>query len=302
MSTLSSASALIRRTEPAPRVVACADAGTGWSSLQSVILQEVPHHNVYEGTSQLWLSTAPKHPVRIAGTLQGRRESGSFAPNSVWLTYRHGPADTVVESPHEVHHCGIEGYVVEEVAASMFRGDPGHVELIPSFGVRDPAVTLLLANIRQAMSMPGAHAGRLYSDYLARALAAHVLNAYALRRNDLLPQGGSGRFDGAVAGAVVEYMREHMERDIGIRELASVGRCSPTHFARMFKATFACAPYRYLTRMRIERAKRLLVQSDLPVGQVGALCGFPDHAYFSSLFRRQVGMTPMAYRAACASR
>jgi AraC family transcriptional regulator len=266
--------------------------------MQSVILEEVPHHNVYEGVSQLWLSTTPRHPVRIASTLQGRRKSGEFAPDSTWFTYRHGAADVVVESPHEVNHCYVEGHVVEEVAASLFRGDPGHVELVPAFGIEDPAITRLLANVRDAMRAPEAQAGRLYSDYLARALAAHVLSRYAAFPDALLSQARISRFGKTVGAAVIEHMRENMERDVSIQELALVSHCSPTHFARRFRSTFDCTPHRYLTRMRIDHAKRLLVQTDLPIGQIGALCGFPDHAYFSSLFRRTVGMTPMAYRAA----
>jgi len=289
---------MIRRSEPPPRVVACTDIRAGWSSLQSVILEEVPHHDVYEGASSLFLSTNHKHFVRISSTLRGKRESGVFAPNSTWLVYRHGPADTIVESPHEVNHCRVEGFVVEDVASTLFRGDPGHIELVPGFGIDDPVVTLLMANVRQAMELPEAYAGKLYSDYLAQVLAHHVLNKYAVQRDSRLPQERLGRFSAVVAGAVVEYMRANLERDIDIRELAAISRYSPTHFAKLFKATFCCAPHRYLNRMRLDRAKQLLVSTDLPVGQIGTLCGFPDHAYFSSLFRRQVGVSPGAYRGA----
>lgn len=287
---------IVRRTEPPPRIVVCTDIRAGWSSLQSAILEEVPHHDVYEGDSGLFLSTNPRHSVRMSIALHGKRESGAFAPNSTWLVYRHGAADTVVENPHEVHHCRIDGPVVEEVAGTLFKGDPAHIELVPGFGIGDPVVTLLMANVRQAMELPEAYAGKLYSDYLARVLSHHVLRKYAVQQDSRMSRERLGRFGINVARTVIEYMRENLERDIDICELAAISRYSPTHFARLFKATFGCAPHRYLTGMRLDRAKQLIVSTDLPIGQIGALCGFPDHAYFSALFRRHVGVSPVAYR------
>lgn len=292
---------LVRRTEPPPRVVASTD-GLGWSSIQSVLLQELPHHDVYEGTPHLWLSTVPDGPTDLVSTLLGRTKTGPLAPGSICLNYQHGAATVTLENHVEVNHCYVHTGIVEEVAFELFRGDPHKLELIPVFGIDDLSTSLLLANIRHAMTMPDGPAGQLYSDYLARALAAHVVRSFVTRPELLLPRPSAGRMSWRRADDLTLYMRDHIGCDIGIQELASVARTSPTHFARLFRATFNCTPHQYLTRLRLRRAKELLATTNLPVGQVGAACGFPDHAYFSSLFRRHVGLPPAAYRNARSTR
>ena len=55
-------------------------------------------------------------------------------------------------------------------------------------------------------------------------------------------------------------------------------------------------PGQFVASLRIERAKNLLSFTNTPVGEVGALCGYPDSVYFSRIFRSHTGMTPTAYR------
>lgn len=295
MRTLFTESALLRRTEPPPRIIASTDE-LEWSSMQSVILQEIPHHHVYDGGPYLWLSTVPEQPTEIVSTLAGSRKHGPLAPASVCLTYKHGEATVALDSRVEVHHTYVRPHVVEEVASALFKGDARKIELIPIFGVNDPITSMLLASIRHSMASPGGHVGQLYSDYVARALAAHLLTSFSTRQDLVLPRTSVGRFNKWKINDLTSYMRENIGRDIGIQELAAITHYGPTHFARVFKATFSCTPYQYLARMRIQRARELLAVTMLPIASVGAACGFPSHAHFSSVFRRYVGLTPAAYR------
>ena len=71
---------------------------------------------------------------------------------------------------------------------------------------------------------------------------------------------------------------------------------SPFHFARMFKASMGRPPHEYITLQRMERAKRLLGTSDIPLVQVATLVGYQTQAHFTGVFHRRVGMTPRTYR------
>jgi AraC-like DNA-binding protein len=71
---------------------------------------------------------------------------------------------------------------------------------------------------------------------------------------------------------------------------------SPHHFHRTFGAAFGEAPYRYVARRRIERARRLLEETDLSVVDVCTSVGYESLPSFTSRFRRLVGVTPAAYR------
>jgi AraC-like DNA-binding protein len=82
---------------------------------------------------------------------------------------------------------------------------------------------------------------------------------------------------------------------LDLRALAREAALSPYHFLRLFHAAFGVTPHQYLTRVRIEAAKRLLL-ADAPVTDVCFEVGFQSLGSFSALFARKVGTAPSAYR------
>jgi AraC-like DNA-binding protein len=81
-----------------------------------------------------------------------------------------------------------------------------------------------------------------------------------------------------------------------VAELAASVGLSTYHFIRAFSAAYGETPGQYLKRRRMERAKVLLVTSDLPIAEVGRRVGYRSHGTFSDRFRKYFGMTPTQYR------
>jgi AraC family L-rhamnose operon transcriptional activator RhaR len=79
-------------------------------------------------------------------------------------------------------------------------------------------------------------------------------------------------------------------------ELASAVGVSVSHLHREVRNQLGVTPMAWLARTRAEVAASLLLQTDRPVGWVGAQVGWPDPNYFSRCFRRAYGVTPSAYR------
>jgi AraC-like DNA-binding protein len=77
--------------------------------------------------------------------------------------------------------------------------------------------------------------------------------------------------------------------------LAREAALSPFHFLRLFRDAFGETPHRYLTRVRIEKAKALLVSGE-PVTEVCLDVGFSSLGSFSALFARRVGAPPTTFR------
>jgi AraC family transcriptional regulator len=71
---------------------------------------------------------------------------------------------------------------------------------------------------------------------------------------------------------------------------------SATHFGHLFKRTTGQTPHQYVITCQIARAKQLLTETTLSISDLGSIVGFMDQSYFTALFRKQVGMTPKAYR------
>lgn len=85
--------------------------------------------------------------------------------------------------------------------------------------------------------------------------------------------------------------------DWPVERLASVSGVSEAHFARSFKDAFGTPPHRYLLTRRIERAKALLRDTDMPIIEVALETGWQSLGTFGRVFRDITGESPSALRA-----
>ena len=95
---------------------------------------------------------------------------------------------------------------------------------------------------------------------------------------------------------VLAYVDARLASPISLDDLASVAGVSRFHFHRQFRKSVGVTPRAYVMRARIERAKGLLTESDLTVGEVSGAVGFADQSHFSNIFRRFTAMTPRGFR------
>jgi len=89
-----------------------------------------------------------------------------------------------------------------------------------------------------------------------------------------------------------------LDQALRLDRIAEGAGLSPYHLHRLFARVFGETPHRYAVRRRLERAKRLLAETDIPVTAICLESGFQSLGSFSSLFRKQTGNSPMEYRVA----
>jgi len=94
----------------------------------------------------------------------------------------------------------------------------------------------------------------------------------------------------------VDFIQAHIDQPIHLEQLAASVALSPFHFHRQFKKAMGMTPHQYIVQLRMDRAKKLLSNSDMPLAAVAAQVGFADQSHFSSTFRRTTSMTPRIYR------
>jgi AraC family transcriptional regulator len=87
-------------------------------------------------------------------------------------------------------------------------------------------------------------------------------------------------------------MHAHLAEEVSLEDLAKVAYVSRFHLIRMFKQTYGETPYQRLTRLRLQRAQRLLATSDTPITRIALDCGFTNQTHFAAAFRRLVGLSP----------
>jgi two-component system response regulator YesN len=95
------------------------------------------------------------------------------------------------------------------------------------------------------------------------------------------------------------YIRENYRRDISLDDVSRNVNVSPYYFSKIFKEETGEGFVKYLTAIRIEKAKELLSSTEYSMREIGSMCGFSDPNYFSRSFKKNAGVTPSDYKASC---
>ena len=95
----------------------------------------------------------------------------------------------------------------------------------------------------------------------------------------------------------INYASLHINERIYVSELAKLCMLSETAFRKRFSAYTGKSPARYVTELKIEKARELLKSSDITIEAIVSELGFYDSAHFHKVFRRENGVSPSEYRA-----
>lgn len=107
-----------------------------------------------------------------------------------------------------------------------------------------------------------------------------------------LHQGNVSRDQQALVNAATYYLDVHYNKDLTLGTVAASLHVSAAYLSRTFKAIQGETPISYLTRLRMQRAKQLLMQEAITVRQVAHAVGYQDPYYFSKVFKRYFGAAP----------
>lgn len=95
---------------------------------------------------------------------------------------------------------------------------------------------------------------------------------------------------------MLQYIQTHFSEEITIATLAKMALISESEVLRCFHDTIHTTPNRYLKEYRIQKACRMLADTDFSSLEIALECGFQSSSYFTKNFREQMGCTPMEYR------
>ena len=94
----------------------------------------------------------------------------------------------------------------------------------------------------------------------------------------------------------IKFIRQHYYNNITIEELAEVAHLSVSALERRFKKYLAKSPSQFINEVRLENARKLLLDTDLPIGEVAFQCGFSSPSYFTKQFQILFGVSPSQLR------
>lgn len=106
----------------------------------------------------------------------------------------------------------------------------------------------------------------------------------------------AGRDSQEIVDYVILYIRNHYMDDVDFTALSSRLGFSSAYLTKLFNKHVGNTPLKYLTDIRIHEAKHLLLNTTLPIREIGEKVGYPDQFHFSKTFRKFTGVNPTAYR------
>lgn len=171
--------------------------------------------------------------------------------------------------------------------------DADRVEIVPHFATPDPLIYQIGLLLKSELELNGL-CSRLYADSLANTLAINLIRRYSARKPAI--REFPGGLPKSKLQQAIEYINVHLGENLSLGEIAVVLQMSPNYFTSLFKKSTGLSAYQYVISCRIEKAKRLLTNLDLPIVEVSQQVGFQSQSHFINVFRKQTGVTPKSYR------
>ena len=100
-----------------------------------------------------------------------------------------------------------------------------------------------------------------------------------------------------IAEEVMQYLQHHYNEEINLNQIASQLHYSSSYLTKIFYQHYETSPNKYIINLRMQKAQQLLVHNpELSVRQIGETVGYPEQGYFSRIFKKYMGVSPLEYR------
>ena len=229
--------------------------------------------------------------ARPAGGVE-RRWTG---PGQVTLTPPGQPIRRILKGRPDVALLYLEPEFLRAVAQDAYGSDADRVTLVPRLGLPDETVERLVRLLLVEAERPGTGT-LLMMQSLTRALGLHLLRSHSNLAP--LPPDPPPSLPTLRLQRVIEQMRSSLDEDLPLSRLAETSGLSQSQFVRAFREATGRPPHQYLVGLRVERARVLLEQTDMPVTLIALRCGFEQPSHFATSFRAKTGFSPRAWRQA----
>jgi AraC family transcriptional regulator len=250
------------------------------------------HNNYMRGVSGHIVVGCHQGEEKISWTVEGRR----FASRT------HRRAFTLIPVGHD-GHWEVGGRVVvshvylpeTQIQACANEVDGGRdVELLPRVAFEDPATAGLL-EILSDEAVQDNRSSRLFVEQAIDLLCLRLVHGHSSLDTLPTPLPRCGLADWQVR-KVKAFMRDNLDRQVGLDELAALVHLSRFHFCTAFRRATGHSPHRWLTQQRMARAQELLANPALPITEIALAIGYETPSAFAASFRKATGATPSAFR------
>ncbi|MBN3906547.1 MAG: helix-turn-helix transcriptional regulator [Nostoc sp. NMS1] len=255
------------------------------------------YHNALETPehcfSQHLITIHLNHAVAIKEQLlNGHLRCDRFRNGDICLTPATTPVSVRLQDASEWIALHLEPTFIEQIADEV--ADPDRLDIIPQFKLNDPLIYQIGIALKVNLESENAY-GRLYTESMATALSAHLLQHYSTKKPKI--ESYSDGLSQARLRQVTEYIHQHSAQNPSLMIMAEMVHISPYYFSRLFKQSTGLTPHQYLLKCRTNQAKRLLKTTNLLIADIAVQVGFVDQSHLNRHFKRHFGVSPGQFRA-----
>jgi AraC family transcriptional regulator len=283
-----------RVLRPENRLIAHS-ADVGWRSLYAAVIEEAPFEAIESGVRHPFLIYHLSHPTTVTRKISGAsRERALIGPRRICVT----PAGTTAQWQHSGHPEILQVYLRDSVYAAavneMYGCETSAAQIVPRFAILDPLLEQLAIGIVTALRDGSVQDG-LYVDTLAQMMAVHLARHHS-SRSSAVRAPMERPISSAKMRRVVDFIEENLDRDLSLEVMAAEAEISPLYLPRAFKTATGQSPHQYVLQRRIQKARNLLMSTDIPIADIALAVGFSSQSHLSNWFLRLVGVSPASYR------
>ncbi|MEO1108912.1 MAG: GlxA family transcriptional regulator [Pseudomonadota bacterium] len=223
----------------------------------------------------------------LLATLRRERAQGTSIGalcSGAWVLAKAGFLDGMQAAIHwEYHDAFMEAFPEVNLVRSVFVADEKHITASGGTATADLMLHLIERD----------HGAELAVAVADQMVYNAVRNATAKQRVSLQSRNGMRN---AHLARSIEIMRDSIETPVSPSEIAERLGISTRQLERLFGKYLNTSPKKYLMEMRLERAQKLLLQTEASITEVAFACGFENPGHFSRVYRSSFGVTPHSQR------
>jgi AraC family transcriptional regulator len=269
--------------------------GLGWSSLYASIFEQHETSGSAPPVGHPNLMYLLGRPTIVSRKISGKsREKGLILTRQFSLTPRGVAVQWENSRPPEILQIYLRNSIYAGAVHQLYDCEVSSAELVSRFTFQDPLLEQLALAIATKLR-DGRGEDKLYVDCVAQMIAMHLAQHYSsCSRSARVPK--TMTIPSWKMRRLIEFIEEHLSSDLSLETIGAEVGISPLYLPRAFKVAVGQSPHQYVMGRRIERAKELLRNSDLPITEVALSVGFSSQPHLSSSFMRRVGVSPAVYR------